>query len=104
MSKLVDYLSTWFISDDELQTHKDVAAAQQAILDRQVNEGKRGFFEYISLSSEVQAAGSDLAKYRDKNDNPLSVVPWWVWVALVGCALWYLGGFTWLRGSLARKT
>lgn len=103
MTTLVDYLSTWFISDEEIATHKTVADAQQVIIDRQMREGKRGFFEYLSLTKEVQAAGSDLGKYRDKNDNPLSVVPWWMWLAAAVAAFWYLGGLTWLKGSLARK-
>lgn len=104
MSKFIDYLSTFFIADDEIATHKAVSEAQQAIIDRQHAEGKRGFFEYVSLSKEVQAAGSDLSKYRDKNDDIIKVVPFWAWVALAIAAFAYLGGFKWLKGILAKKS
>ena len=102
MSKLVDYLSTYFVSDDSIQTQKEVAVAQQAALDRQYAEGKRGLFDYWSMSSEVKAAGDANARYVAENDNPLSIVPWWMWAAVVIAAFWYLGGFIWLKGILAR--
>ena len=103
MSKLVDYLSTWFVSDDSIQTQREVADAQQAILDRQYSEGKRGMFEYWGLSGEISDAGTANADYVDENDNPLRIVPWWGWLALAGVVFWYLGGFTYLRGILAKK-
>tara|TARA_R110000868_G_scaffold395344_1_gene666981 strand:+ start:1147 stop:1452 length:306 start_codon:yes stop_codon:yes gene_type:complete len=101
MSKLVDYLSTWFVDEDAIQDERERDLVQQAILDRQYQEGKRGFLDYYSLSSEV--SGNGLEEYVDENDNPLSIVPWWIWVALIGAAFWYLGGFIWLKGILARK-
>jgi hypothetical protein len=103
MPSLTDYLSTWFISDEQIQTHKDVADAQQAILDRQYDEGKRGVIDYLSLSNEVQNAGTELEEYRDENDNILGVIPWWIWLALAGVAFWYLGGFIWIRNILAKR-
>lgn len=30
-------------------------------------------------------------------------LPWWVWVGGLGVLVWYLGGFTWLRGALAKR-
>lgn len=101
MSKLVDYLSTWYVSDDAIQDERDRDLAQQAILDRQYAEGKRGLFSYYGLSSEVK--GNGLEEYVDDNDNILRIVPWWIWLAVAVGAFWYLGGFTYLRGILARQ-
>jgi hypothetical protein len=104
MSKFQDFLSTFFVTDDSIQTQAEVAAAQQAALDRQRAEGKRGLLDYWSLSREVGKAGTANRDYVDDNDNPLAIVPWWIWLAAAGAAFWYLGGFTWLRGILARRS
>ena len=35
--------------------------------------------------------------------STLFAIPMWVWLVAAGVAFWYLGGFTWLRGSLAKR-
>lgn len=30
-------------------------------------------------------------------------IPWWGWLAGLGAIVWYLGGFTYLRGILAKR-
>ncbi len=103
MSKLTDYFSTWFVTDDSIQTQAEVAAAQQAALDRQRAEGKRGWLEHWSLSREIKAAGDASQRYVEDNDNPFAVVPWWIYAAAIVGIFWYLGGFGLLRGILNRK-
>ena len=103
MSSIADWLAAKFITQDSIDTQAEVAAAQQRELDRQYSEGKRGFFEYYGLSREVQNAGVANQKFVDDNSNIFATVPWWVWVSLIGCAFWYLGGFVYLRGILAKK-
>jgi len=105
MSKLDDYLSTWFITQDSIDTQKQVADAQQAIVDRQYAEGKRNVFDYYSLSSEIQAAGTANQKYVDENGGVfgfLKIIPWWVWPLAVLAVFYYIGGFSWLRNIIKK--
>lgn len=103
MASLVDYLSTWFISDEEIAMREEVAAAQQARLDQLQREGKVDAIRYITLSGEVQEAGTMQRDYRDENDNFFAVIPWWIYLGAGLAIFFYLGGFIWLRGILARK-
>lgn len=107
MSTLVDYLSTRFVTQDSIDTQKQVADAQQAILDRQYAEGKRNVFDYYNLSSEVQAAGTANQKYVDENGGAfgfLKIIPWWLWLLVIGGIFFYIGGFSWLRNILKKKS
>ena len=101
---LTDYLSTWYISDQDIAVHQQVAEAQQAIAERQYLEGTLSLPEYLAINGEIASAGSYLQDYKAANDNPLKIIPWWVWVLAIGGAFFYLGGFTWLRGILAKKS
>lgn len=103
MKSLVDYLSTWFISDEDIATHQKVADAQQQIADRQYADGTLGTLDYWLLSDEIGNAGNYLGDYKAENDNPLRVVPWWLWVGGIVAVFWYLGGFTYFRGILAKR-
>lgn len=89
---LIDYFSTWFISDDELAMRREVAEAQQVALDRRFeNSGREDFVRYLGLSNDIQAGGDMQADYRKKHDNPLRVVPWWLWLVGAVVVLWYSG-------------
>lgn len=105
----VNWASTKFISQDEQQMHNDVAAAQQARLNDQLNEGKRDMFNYLGLSNQVQAAGNMEADYIAENGSfgnvitaALGKVPLWLWLVVGIVVFWWLGGFIWLRGILAK--
>jgi hypothetical protein len=106
MGKFTDWLAaTLYVSEEDIQTHKDVAAAQDAAVLRQREEGKRGYLETYSLRKEINSAGNMLGDYKEKNTGVLALgltVPWWIWAAMIGAAFWYLGGFVWLKGILAR--
>lgn len=98
--------ATFFTPEDEVQMHKDVAAAQQAILDRQYAEGKRGMFEYWGLSSDIKDAGSYQADFVAENSGLggfLKSIPWWVYLAGAVALFVWLGGLVWLKGILARR-
>ncbi len=103
---LTDWLAaTFFVSEEDAQMHKDVAAAQQAIVDRQYAEGKRGVFDYLGLSSDIKKAGDYTADFKEKNSGLgalLLTVPWWIWAALLALAFWWVGGFYWIRNILKR--
>ena len=107
-NNLTDWLAAnLYISNDELQMRKDVAAAQQAEVDRQFAEGKISFLSDLSLSADIQDAGSSEQKFVDANSGVggfLKIVPWWFWIAAIIAAFWYLGGFSYLRGILKKKT
>jgi hypothetical protein len=104
-----DWLAAKQISSEDIQTHQDVAKAQQEILDRQYAQGKRGVLDYYNLSGEVTDAGNYTQDFVDQNSSfsgvilaALAKIPFWLWLVLGGIAFWYLGGFTWLKGSLAK--
>lgn len=107
MGKITDWLAaTLYTRDEDIQTHRDVAASQSAAVDRQRDEGKRGWLETSALKSEIGSAGDYQSDFKEENSGALAfafTVPWWIWFALAGGAFWYLGGFLWLKGILARK-
>lgn len=107
MGKFTDWLAaTLYISDEDIQTHRDVAASQSAAVDRQRAEGKRGWLETYALKSEISDAGDYQADFKEKNSGLGSLVmtaPLWLWVVMLVGAFWYLGGFLWLKGILARQ-
>ena len=107
MGKFTDWLAaTLYVSDEEIQTHKDVAAAQDAIVLRQRAEDKRGFLETYALRRDINSAGDELGEFKEDNTGLPALamtVPLWIWVGLIGAAFWYLGGFIWLKGILAKK-
>lgn len=96
MSSFTDWLAgTFFTSDDDIQTHKDVAAAQQAILDRQLDEGKVNALDYSATTAAIKDAGNYLGYFKADNSGALSLlstVPWWVWAAAAGGAFLYFDG------------
>jgi hypothetical protein len=100
MSTLTDWLAaTFYVSDADVQTHADVAAAQQAEIDRQYSEGKRNVSDYLSLSDEIQTAGSERVDYKRANSGVwgfMKALPWWFWIIVILVPFGYLGGFAWL--------
>ena len=82
MASLTDWLAaTFFISDEEVKLHQDVAAAQQANLDRSLSEGRVDYGTYYETSRDIDEAGSAVAKFDKKNSGALallSTLPWWV--------------------------
>lgn len=103
MSRLDDYLTALFLPDDEIAMREEIANAQQRELDRQRAEGNRGFFDYIQLSADIAAAGSEQKKFEEENDSPVKAValsiPWWVYLALFVFVFFYFGGARLLRRS-----
>ena len=100
MSDMIDWLAgTFYTSDADVQTHQDVAAAQQEIVDRQYQEGKRNISDYIELSGEVKDAGNMLGDYKKSNSGIwgfMKAMPWWIWAIAIIVPFGYLGGFAWL--------
>ncbi len=100
------YSNTSSELDANAALHEEVAAGQQAQLDRRYNDGKVGLLDYLNLSGDITDAGSMTRNYQKDTGSPLHVVagvPWWVWVVGIGAAFWYLGGFIWLKGILAKN-
>jgi hypothetical protein len=104
-----DWLSTKYISDDELAWREQVAADQQAAIDRQYGEGRRDLFEYLDLSSQVEDAGNMEKDYIAEKGSFGSViwaafgtVPFWAWILAALALAWYLGAFSRLKGVLAK--
>jgi hypothetical protein len=104
--KLTNWLAAnVFISDADVQTHADVAAAQKAELDRQRDEGKRGLLDYWNLSGEIADAGSYAGDFKAKNSGIFGfakIIPWWLWLGAIVAGFWYLGGFVFLKGILSK--
>jgi hypothetical protein len=107
MKTFTDWLAaTFYTPDDLVQTHKDVAASQQAILDRQYAQGKTGMFDYLAMTQEIGDAGTMLQDYKDTNGGTggfLKTIPWFVWAGLALVGFWWLGGFYWIKGILKPK-
>ncbi len=57
---------SWSI-DDDIATAREVAAAQQAILEDQLKRGVVSKREYRLLSKEIREAGEYLAEYKAEN-------------------------------------
>lgn len=111
--KFFDKIGEWLYSnfstefDANAKTHEQVAIAQQERLDASAERGNVGFFKYVEMSSEITDAGGmtrSAQKQMGSTANLLSGVPWWVWALIGGAAFVYLGGHTWLKGILAKKT
>ena len=115
-------------SVDDLQREQDSISAREAELNQRRRDS--GYYtdeEYmraeqvrvtgaVDVSSEVGQAAQEGAVEGLKNlpaqvrgalntsfGWSLSFIPWWGWVALLGVGFWYLGGFVYLRGILARR-
>ena|ERR1044071_879486 len=94
MADFTDWLArTFFISEEQEQTSAQVAAAQQAILDRQRDEGKVGAVKYLKLSGEIADTGT---QYFDEQLGKKglagvpSLIPWWVYLlVIVGLAFYF---------------
>lgn len=105
MASFTDWLAAkFFVSEEDKQTHADVAAAQQRNNDRQYAEGKIGLLDYYGNAKDIANAGRDLQTFQDNNSSLFMTVPWWIWLTLLLAGFWYLGGFIWLKGILARRT
>ena len=92
MASLTDWLArTFFITEEQEQTSAEVAAAQQAILDRQRDEGKVGAYKYLQLSNEIADTGAQyfdeqLGKKGAAGIPGLAFHYWWIW-AIIGTGL-----------------
>lgn len=52
----------------------------------------------VSLPGKVRGALSGVAGWG------LAFVPWWAWLVGAGAVFYYLGGFVYLRGILAKRS
>lgn len=87
MASFTDWLArNFFVSEEQEQTSAEVAAAQQAILDRQRDEGRLDPLRYLSMTEEVRNTGTvffDQELGHRGLRGLLGTVPWWVWPLLV---------------------
>jgi len=95
MPSFTDWLArNLFISEEQERVSAEVAANQQAILDRQLREGKVDLVEYIDTSEDIADTGTTFFdKELGKRGVPalLATVPWWVWVLGAIAIAIYLG-------------
>lgn len=100
------YANTSSEYEDNAKLHEEVAIAQQQRLDQSYAKGNVGLLDYLTTSADISNAGSMTRDAKEKDGsglNLLSGIPWYVWVIGLGAAFWYLGGFLWLKGILARN-
>ena len=100
------YSNTSSELEDNAALHEEVARGQKAQLDRRYDEGKVGWLDYFGRRGEIADAGSMTRDYQEKTGSPWHVIlgiPWYVWVVVLCAAFWYLGGFLWLKGILAKN-
>lgn len=102
MADFTDWLArTFFITEEQEQTAEQVREAQQAILDRQREEGKVDLREYLELSGEIVDTGT---AYFDRELGKPGVaglamtIPWWVWALVAGGLFIWLGGLNLIKG------
>jgi hypothetical protein len=105
MASFTDWLAaTFFVSDEDVQLHKDVAAAQQANLDRSLAAGRVGYADYYQTTRDIADAGNYTAEFDKKNSGTFALLktfPLWVWLAvLVGAWVWLgMPGLSQLKGK-----
>ena len=90
---LIDWMArTFFISAEDEANAKAVADNQQAIINRQRDEGKIGAVKYLQQSAEIQNTG---AQFYDEQLGKSGlaglpgIVPLWLWPVLIGAAVIY---------------
>ncbi len=105
MATLTDWLAaTFYTSDEEVQLHKDVAAAQQANLDKSLAAGRVDYPTYYGTTRDISEAGRYTENFAQKNSGTLaflSTFPWWFWPLVIGGLWFYLGmpGLSQLKGK-----
>jgi len=88
--RVVNFFSSFFVSDDDVATAKQVAAAQQTVLADQYDRGVIDTNKYLQLSREIDDAGNYLDDYRKDASDPGHLIPWWVWLVVGVAVLIYL--------------
>lgn len=113
MAGFIDWLAaTFYTSQDQRDTARQVADAEQAVLDRQISEGKRTVTDYQNLSSQVQDAGGPavdraLGKPGWRGLPSLVLHYWFIWLP-AGLLVWliFFGGWAvvlgWLRKAFKK--
>ena len=105
MASFTDWLAaTFYTSDEEVQLHQDVAAAQQANLDRSLEAGRVDYGTYYQTSRDIDDAGNYTADFDRKNSGTfalLKTLPWWLWaVVIIGAWVWLgMPGLSHLKGK-----
>lgn len=106
MATFTDWLAaTFYTPQSDIQTHQDVAAAQQQLLNAQHDAGKIGAYDYLKTSQDIQNAGNYQADYVAANSgafNLLTTIPWWIWAIVGGGLFVWMGGLSLLRGVLKK--
>ena len=104
MASLTDFLArTFYVSADDVATHDQVAAAQAAIVQRQLDQGKRDAFSAAALQSDIAAASGSQFYDAQLGQSGVAGLPglaasyWWLTLPLALLAFGYFGGFAWLR-------
>lgn len=92
----IDWLArTFFITEDQETTANQVKAAQQELLDAQLDRGVN-VENYRSIRKQIEDTGT--VYYDRELGKPglpglPALVPWWVWLLLVVGVFGWLGGF-----------
>src|SRR2546422_10744503 len=95
MASLTDWLArTFFISAEDEKVSEEVAAHQQMLLDRQLEEGKPGAVKYYQMSNEIADTGAtfydeELGKSGTAGIPGLEFHYWWIWADVRAGALGY---------------
>lgn len=109
MPNLTDWLArNLFTSAEDVATHDQVKAAQAAAVQRQLDQGKVSYADYLDntrLLNNTGTAGFNNDLGRPGLTGFLFALPWYAWLGIaaagVGVFL-YLGGGRYLKGILKR--
>lgn len=106
MASFNDWLTGLFIKQEDVDTAHEVAAGQDAIIERQHDDGVIDDREYRETKHDIADAGDYLDREKNKAPSLLGTVPWWVWAILAVCVVGYFGAPflpAWLAARSARK-
>ena len=132
--RIADKVSGYFVTQDSIDTAQQVAAAQQAELDRQREAQLISDAEYARLSAQDAANATALQDYQAAHEDIggaagelisgtgevighgvdaagktigktiWNAVPWWLWILAGAVAFFYFGGGAILRKWFKSKT
>lgn len=102
---ITDATTGSFISQDEIDTARQVEAGQSQQAARQFDDGVIDWEEYHQLDADIHAAGNYLEAERNRPapDMP-TLIPWWWWIVLAAGLFFYFGGGILLAAKPKKST
>lgn len=109
---MLDTLAEWLYAnnssqyEDYAETQRQVAEVQQQRNDQRFQQGKIGVLEYINRNLLIADSDDETAKAREAQASGWAFFKgtWLVWAALLVLLFLWMGGLSWIRGILARKS